>query len=91
MATTSRGLRSPRALLAAVLVALALACRSSGPALEAPVDECPVCRVEGDLACLRVRVTLDTPSCTCDGELYHICSEDCREAFLAHPDRYSGR
>lgn len=78
------------ALVALALLAALTACTSNRP-YDGPVDECPVCRVEGDLACLEVRVDDRTPTCTCDGRTYHFCSTDCREAFLAHPDRYAGR
>ena len=76
--------------LALAALALAAGCRASAPPSGA-VAECPVCAREGDLACLRVEVGPDTPSCTCDGELYHFCSEECRAEFEKHPQRYVER
>lgn len=84
-------LRNVRAALGALALLAPLQACTSSPPHEGPVDECPVCKVEGDLACLEVRVDDQTPTCTCEGHTYHFCSEDCRETFLAHPDRYAGR
>ena len=74
------------ALCLALVLALA-ACRSAAPH-DGPSAECPVCKHEGDLACLCVHVEADTPRCECDGETYYFCSEQCREDFLADPARY---
>jgi hypothetical protein len=81
-----------------VLLLLALAspaaCRSGGggPAAEGELlAECPVCKHEGDLACVCVRVTPDTPSCRCDQRTYYFCSEECRASFEQHPERYAPR
>jgi len=77
----------PRALLAALLALVACVAPAPGPG-EA---ECPVCRVEGDWACLCVRIEADTPSCEVDGKTYYFCSEECRAAFLEQADRYPRR
>lgn len=72
-------------LLAPVLVG----CRAPAPG--AGEAECPVCRCEGDLACLVVRVEADTPSATLAGVTYHFCSEECRARFVADPHAYLAR
>jgi len=80
-----------RALLILCLALVPAGCRASGgqAAAEAgPTAECPVCKHEGDLACLCVHVKSDTPSCQCDGHTYYFCSDQCRADFLAHPGRY---
>lgn len=71
----------------AVLATLAPACRSPHQAAT-PTAECPVCKHEGDLACLCVHVEPGTPRCQCGGETYYFCSDECRADFLAHPERY---
>ena len=73
---------------AALAALLALAACHSAPPFDGPTAECPVCRHEGDLACLCVHVEPDTPSCECAGETYYFCSEECRADFLADPARY---
>jgi len=82
-------LRIPRALLIGLLCLLPGACRSSAAELGGVTAECPVCKHEGDLACLCVHVEADTPSCECAGQTYYFCSDQCRQDFLAHPDRYT--
>ena len=67
---------------------LALAACTSTEVASGPTAECPVCKHEGDLACLCVHIGPDTPSCTCDGTTYWFCSEECRSDFQAHPERY---
>ena len=59
----------------------------------APVDgrtvaECAVCKHEGDLACVRVSVTPDTPRCEHGGVVHYFCSYECRCAFERDPERY---
>ena len=76
------------AALAALLVLTG--CRTSPP-YDGPTAECPVCKHEGDLACLCVHIGPDTPSCTCDGATYWFCSQECRRDFLEHPERYVER
>jgi len=56
---------------------------------DGPTAECPVCKHEGDLACVCVQVEPDTPRCECSGRVYYFCSDECREDFEAHPERYS--
>lgn len=51
--------------------------------------ECPVCRRNGDLACLCVRIEAATPRCEYGGVVHYFCSEECRVEFLADPERYS--
>ena len=65
---------------------LASACRSTPPS--GPTAECPVCKHEGDLACVCVPIEQDTPRCECAGQTYYFCSEECRADFQAHPERY---
>jgi len=50
--------------------------------------ECPVCRCNHDLACLRVRVEPATPHADIDGVTYWFCSEECRDDFVAHSKKY---
>lgn len=50
--------------------------------------ECSVCRHEGDLACVCVRIEADTPRLELDGQTYWFCSDECRTAFAADPGRY---
>ncbi len=87
--------RLPRALLLlALALALPAACRSGPAAPPAPGEElaeCPVCKHDGDLACVCVHVAADTPSCECDGMTYYFCSDECRADFQAHPERYRTR
>jgi YHS domain-containing protein len=80
------------ARLALAVLAFTFACRSPASAPDqGPTAECPVCRHEGDLACLCVPVEADTPRCECDGQIYYFCSEECRADFQAHPERYLQR
>lgn len=74
----------------AALAALLLACSAcrSAPADPGPTAECPVCKHEGDLACLCVHIETDTPRCECNGETFYFCSEECRHDFAADPGRY---
>lgn len=79
-------------LASAALAALLLGACRSAPGFDGPTAECPVCKHEGDLACLCVHVEPDTPSCECDGKTYYFCSDECRSDFLADPQKYeSGR
>ena len=73
---------------AALAALLALSACAAAPRPDGPSAECPVCKVEGDLACLCVHVEPDTPRCECQGETYYFCSDECRAEFLEHPDRY---
>jgi len=55
--------------------------------------ECPVCRRNGDLACIEVRVRPSTPRLELGGTTYYFCSIECREAFArdAESQRSQGR
>jgi hypothetical protein len=78
-----------RALVASTaLGALLGACAASTPAPDGPMAECPVCKHEGDLACLCVEIEPDTPRCECGGRTYYFCSEECRADFAERPERY---
>lgn len=54
-----------------------------------PRADCLVCRKNGDLACVCVRIEADTPRCELGGTTYYFCSDDCRVEFLKDPARYS--
>ena len=86
-----RAMRLP-VILSSALAALLLlhGCRSA-PAAPGLTAECPVCKHEGDLACVCVHVEADTPRCECGGATYYFCSEECRKDFSAHPERYLER
>jgi hypothetical protein len=81
------GLRSKGAV-AAALLAFAGACGSPQVKSNVATAECPVCKHEGDLACLCVAIEADTPHCQCGDTTYYFCSDECRAHFEAHPDRY---
>jgi len=81
----------PRFARAALAALLLLAGCSSTPAAGGPTAECPVCKHEGDLACVCVHVGADTPHCECAGQTYYFCSDECRKDFEAHPERYLSR
>lgn len=53
-----------------------------------PRANCLVCKKNGDLACVCVKITDATPRCELDGVTYYFCSEDCRRDFLKEPGRY---
>ena len=84
-----RAMRLPVILASAALAVLLLltACHST-PAAPGLTAECPVCKHEGDLACVCVKIEADTPHCECNGATYYFCSEECRKDFSAHPERY---
>ena len=77
-------------IVALLTASLLFAC--SAP-VAAPADgrsaECPVCKHNGDLACLVVHLASDTPTCECAGRTYYFCSDECRADFVAHPERYA--
>ena len=74
----------------ALLIALLAlsACHAPPRTADGRMAECPVCRAEGDLACLCVHVEGDTPRCESQGKTYFFCSDECRAEFLARPKRY---
>jgi YHS domain-containing protein len=80
-------------LLAFALLLVPASCRSAarGASATGPTAECPVCKHEGDLACVCVHVEPDTPRCECAGEVYYFCSDECRADFQRHPERYAPR
>ena len=76
------------------LTSVSAGCRASGAettARDETIAECPVCKHEGDLACVCVHVTADTPCCECNGEKFYFCSDECRADFEQHPERYAAR
>ena len=78
-------------LLSALLGALPVLACQAAPAVDGVTTaECPVCKHEGDLACLCVHIQPDTPSCECAGTTYYFCSDGCRADFQEHPERYLG-
>jgi YHS domain-containing protein len=82
--------RPSRFLLALMLGALA-GCATERPEDPRPLAECPVCRVNADLACLNVRVDGATPHAEYQGKTYYFCSEECRALFEKNPAKYAGR
>ena len=87
MITRMRRLSGSVALAALLLLA---SCASTTADATGPTAECPVCKHEGDLACVCVEIEADTPRCECAGETFYFCSDECRADFEAHPDRYTG-
>lgn len=84
-----------RACLVAVVSAALGGCATctfySPRAPEGPTAECPVCRENGDLACLRVTVREATPRTEHGGRVYYFCSEECRAEFERHPEKYASK
>jgi hypothetical protein len=80
-----------RALAFAALLPLVQSCRSTSPtaALAPGHAQCPVCKCEGDLACIDVKIDPDTPRLTVDGKTVYFCSEACCCAFEKDPQSYS--
>ncbi|MBI4566255.1 MAG: YHS domain-containing protein [Planctomycetes bacterium] len=52
--------------------------------------EDPVCLVNRDLGCLRVRVDEDTPRATYKGKTYYFCTRMCKAEFERDPEKYVG-
>lgn len=44
--------------------------------------ECPVCKQNGDMACLWIKPEKDTPRLDQNGETLYFCSEDCKAEYL---------
>ena len=67
-------------------------CTATGPCAAmgagCACGECEVCRKNGDLACLEVKITERTPRTMYEGKEFYFCSEDCKREFLANPTRY---
>ena len=77
------------ALLCALSSLMLGSCATPAPAAQdGSMADCPVCKHNGDLACVCVHVEGDTPSCQCAGKTYYFCSEECKRDFLQHPERY---
>lgn len=57
-------------------------------ATDKPCAECLVCKKNADLACVDVVIDEKTPRYEHAGKTFYFCSEECRTAFAAHPDRY---
>lgn len=53
--------------------------------------QCLVCKSEGDLACVDVKVHADTPRTVFQGTTYYFCSEQCRKEFEKDPQKYLPR
>lgn len=79
------------ALAAAAPPCILSGCTAAGARADdgVPRAECPVCRKNGDLACLAVRIREDTPHAEHRGRTYWFCSEDCRGSFIASPERFA--
>jgi hypothetical protein len=100
--TASSTARVRSNVTAAIVLAAAIfgpACASHRPRVEnsaiesaAPAPtvhaQCLVCKHEGDLACVDVKVRADTPRTEYGGRTYYFCSEQCRKQFEAAPMRY---
>jgi len=61
---------------------------SAGGSSQSVRAECLVCKSEGDLACVGVKVHSDTPRTEYMGRTYYFCSEQCRKQFEKDPHRY---
>lgn len=48
--------------------------------------ECPVCKRNGDMACLWVKPEIDTPSLEENGKTLYFCSEECKKDYLKQTD-----
>jgi len=64
---------------------------STGSGDPRPVAEDVVCRYEGDLGCVRVRVDEHTPRAEYRGVTYYFCRDTCRAKFLKEPEKYLAR
>lgn len=53
--------------------------------------QCLVCKHNGDLGCVNVKVDAETPQAVVDGRTYYFCSDECRVAFIGEPARYLAR
>lgn len=72
-----------------LLLALGLALGGcAGPPDPRPVAEDVVCKCNGDLGCVRVRVDEKTPRAEYAGKTWYFCAESCRAAFVKDPERY---
>lgn len=79
------------AMLAAGGPCILSGCAATGGCCEndgIPRANCLVCKKNGDLACVCVKVTDRTPRCEIGGATYYFCSEDCKRDFLKEPAKY---
>jgi len=77
------------ALALAAALGLAAGCHAPRGTVDGrTVAECAVCEHAGDLACVRVNVTPDTPRCEHGGVVHYFCSDECRCEFERQPERY---
>lgn len=75
-----------RMLLLALAVALGGCAGRPDPR---PVAEDVVCKCNGDLGCVKVRVDEKTPRSFYQGKTFYFCAESCRTAFEKTPARYA--
>ena len=82
--------------LALVLLSLAAGCASESPSQtkdaaghQAQHAECLVCKRNADLACVDIAVKDKTPTAMYNGKAYYFCSDECKNEFLKHPDKYA--
>jgi YHS domain-containing protein len=54
-----------------------------------PVAEDVVCKCNGDLGCVKVRVDEKTPRSVYQGRTYYFCAEACKAAFEKEPARFA--
>jgi hypothetical protein len=83
-------------MLAAFSGAALTACSSSSDSVRLGAAshgqaQCVVCKCNADLACVDVRVNPDTPRVVHHDQTLYFCSEYCREAFIAKPEKYVRR
>ena len=85
--------RSRRRTLGRVAAALALLFAACTPVPErdpaSGCANCPVCLHEADLGCVCVKIEKDTPRVEWNGKIWYFCSEQCKQAFLSHPNRFN--
>jgi len=80
-----------------LLVPLLSGCASeSRPAQQADANvshaqhaECLVCKHNADLACVYIAVKDKTPVTMYNGKAYYFCSDECKNEFLKHPEKYA--
>ena len=56
--------------------------------VSADKSECLVCKHNADLACVEVKVDVNTPRAEYQGKTYYFCSDTCRQEFLKNPAKY---
>ena len=90
MTHSAGGARLIRGMLALCCL-IGAGCAGQLPAADGETAECPVCREDGDLACLHVKVKDTTPRAEYEGRRYYFCSDECRERFLKEPGKYAAK